>query len=124
MTNEDKTTTGSSKPDSAEQVQSPPPEDDAILRNLEALIGNDLQNKGNFKAAPPLAESDHELQVADNEEINTSAQQPEVRDVHHAAQLRRSTDYRTIPQVNITQKMRLRSSLMRKRTPQRILPLP
>lgn len=91
MTNEDKTTTGSSKPDSAEQVQSPPPEDDAILRNLEALIGNDLQNKGNFKAAPPLAESDNELQVADNEEINTSAEKPEVRDVHHAAQLRRST---------------------------------
>ena len=90
MTNEDKTTTGSSQQEPAEQIQNPPAEDDAILRNLQALMGNDNQNKGDFKDPPPLVKKDNELHVADNEEINDSAQQLDDRDVHHAAELRRS----------------------------------
>jgi len=90
MTNEDKTTTGSSQQDPAEQIHNPPPQDDAILRNLEALIGNDHQNRGRFQAATPLAEHVNELHDADNEDINESTDLPENRDVHHAAELRRS----------------------------------
>ena len=69
MTNEDKTTTGSSQQEPAEQIQNPPPEDDAILRNLDGLMGNDTQNRDNFNAPPPLVEDDNELHVADKKTL-------------------------------------------------------
>ena len=90
MTNEDRTTTGSSQPDPAEQAQNPPPEDDAILRNLVALMSNEIQNKGNFKTPSPLMESNDDAHDTDNESFNDSATQQNERDINHADKLRRS----------------------------------
>ena len=91
MTTEDTHTPESKPQDSPEEIQSTPPQDDAILRNLESLMGGEKDKRDDFNTKNGPLHSRDSMDEANKEAVSpVSRPAKKGRNVLHAAEQRRS----------------------------------